>query len=415
MDISKKRWLILLASCFVTLCVGSLYAWSVFSIPMAEYLCQITGKKSINLSVIFTIANAVGPITMIFGGFINDRLGPKWVLFFGGILFGAGMIGSGYANSVSMLIVTYGLGVGLSVGLVYGTTVANTVKFFPDKRGLAGGLITACYGGSSIIIPPIATALVTNYHVTTAFRVIGIVMMFIICASAFVIEACPLEVQHKDNPLAGKKKNKESAGGKEYTYKQMIRESSFYLMLLTLTCGAFAGLMVISQASPIAQQMMGFTRGQAATVVSILALFNMMGRLVSGTMSDKFGATGTLKVIFIGSLIASLLLYFCNKENLVFFYIGLTMIGFCFGGTMGTFPGFTAALFGSRNNSVNYGIMFIGFAFAGLAGPMIMNKINTITGRYQPAFLVSALFAVAGMILIIIFEKLILLNKRRVE
>ena len=77
MDIMKKRWLILIASCFVTLCVGSLYAWSVFASPMAKYLSEITGKEVTSLAIVFTVANAVGPITMISGGFINDRIGPK--------------------------------------------------------------------------------------------------------------------------------------------------------------------------------------------------------------------------------------------------------------------------------------------------------------------------------------------------
>ena len=101
MDIMKKRWLILVASCFVTLCVGSLYAWSVFASPMAQYLTELTGKEIASLAIVFTVANSVGPITMISGGFINDRIGPRWVLVCAGILFGAGMIGSGYIVAVN--------------------------------------------------------------------------------------------------------------------------------------------------------------------------------------------------------------------------------------------------------------------------------------------------------------------------
>ena len=134
MDLTKKRWIILLASCLINLCIGSLYAWSVFATPMAAYLSSVTGSEVASLAIIFTIANAVGPITMISGGFINDKIGPKWVIFIGGILFGLGMIVSGFAKSVGMLLLTYGLGVGLGVGMVYGCTVSNSVKFFPDKR-----------------------------------------------------------------------------------------------------------------------------------------------------------------------------------------------------------------------------------------------------------------------------------------
>ena len=399
MDWQKKRWLILIASCFVTLCIGSLYAWSAFASPMGAYLSECAGYEIASLAIVFTIANAVGPITMISGGFINDKLGPKGILLVGGLLFGAGMICSGFAKSVGMLIVTYGLGVGLGVGMIYGVTVSNTVKFFPDKGGFAGGMITACYGASSIIIPPIANALAEAYHVTTAFKAIGVVMMIIICASAFVIKPCPSDFQ-----LAGTAKKAAAAAGKDYTAREMLRQSDCYFMLLTLTCGAFAGMMVISQASQIAQKMMGMTQAAAAVVVSVIALFNALGRLASGSLSDKIGATGTMRLTFAASLIASVVLFFCSEGSAVLFYICLAAIGFSFGSIMGIYPGFTAQRFGRKNNSVNYGIMFIGFALAGILGPMVMNAIFGVTGRYQPAFLASAALAVVGEILIIVLR-----------
>lgn len=397
MDLMKKRWLILLASCFVTLCAGSQYAWSVFASPMAEHLSNLTGQEITSLAIVFTVTNSVGPITMIGGGFINDKLGPKLVLLTGGILFGLGMIGSGFATSVGMLIVCYGLGVGLGIGMVYGTIVSNAVKFFPDKSGLAGGLTTACYGGSSVLVPIIVTALLKNNEITAVFKMIGVVMMIIICASAFVIQSCPADFKVEGFTAAKK------AQGKDYSYQEMLTQPIFYLMLLTLTCGAFAGMMIISQASPIAQKMMGFTPAAAAGVVSILALFNMTGRLVAGSLSDRIGAGGTLRITFVCSLIASVLLYFCNESTVVLFYVGLAVIGFSFGAIMGIYPGFTAQQFGRKNNSVNYGIMFIGFALAGLLGPMIMNTLVQMTGRYQPAFLVSVALAALGEVLINIF------------
>lgn len=192
MNLTKKRWIVLAASCLVNLCIGSLYAWSVFAMPMAAHLSQITGTEIVDLSIIFTVANAVGPITMISGGFFNDRLGPKWVIFFGGILFGVGMIASGFATSVNMLLITYSLGVGLGVGLVYGCTVSNSVKFFPDKRGLVGGIATASYGISSVVIPVIANALIDSFDITMVFKLLGGAMLLIICASSFFITTCPV-------------------------------------------------------------------------------------------------------------------------------------------------------------------------------------------------------------------------------
>lgn len=277
----------------------------------------------------------------------------------------------------------------------YGVTVSNTVKFFPDKGGFAGGMITACYGASSIIIPPIANSLAEAYHVTTAFKVIGIVMMVIICASAFVIKACPPDFQ------IGTAAAKAAAPAvKDCDFRGMLKTSDFYLMLLTLMCGAFAGMMVISQASQVAQKMMGLTPATAAVIVSVIALFNTLGRLASGTISDKVGATGTLRITFAASLVASVVLFFCTENSMALFCVCLAVIGFAFGSIMGIYPGFTAQRFGRKNNSVNYGIMFIGFALAGLIGPTVMNAIFGATGRYQPAFLASAALAIVGEILI---------------
>ena len=398
----KKRWLILFASCLVTLCAGSLYAWSVFATPMAEYLSALTGTQIASLAIVFTVANSVGPITMISGGAINDRIGPRWILIIGGLLFGAGMIGSGFATSVTGLVIAYGLGVGLGVGMVYGTIVSNAVKFFPDKSGLAGGLTTACYGGSSIIIPIIATAMLSKYEITTCFKILGAVMGALIVLSSFVIEACPADfsVAGADN----RKGSKAAAPAVDYTWRQMLAEKRFYLMLVVLMCGAFGGMMIISQASPLAQRMMEFTPAAAAAVVSILAFFNMMGRLASGMISDKLGAERTMEVTFSLSCAACILLYFCGVGRNVMFYAGLSIVGFSFGSIMGIYPGYTAKQFGRKNNSVNYGIMFIGFALAGLFGPMIMNSIYGSTGIYQPAFLVSAGLGLVGLILVFILD-----------
>jgi MFS family permease len=299
-----------------------------------------------------------------------------------------------------MLIVTYGLGCGLGVGMVYGTIVSNAVKFFPDKGGLAGGLTTACYGGSSVLMPAIVTLLLNQYHITTVFKIVGAVMTAVICASAFVIEACPAGFT-----VEGAGGGASQTQGKDYSWREMLKMPVFYLMLLTLTCGAFAGMMIISQASPIAQKMMGFTPGAAAAVVSVLALFNMLGRLVSGSVSDKIGPANTLKLTFLCSLAGSVLLCFCHEGSNALFYLGLVIIGFCFGSIMGIYPGFTARQFGRKNNSVNYGIMFIGFALAGLLGPMLMNTVVSATGRYQPAFIACAVLAAVGEVLINLFTR----------
>ena len=410
MKLEKKRWIILIASCLINLCIGSLYSWSVFASPMAARFSEIYGLSGTalltasNLSIVFTVANSVGPITMISGGFINDKLGPKWVVFTGGLLFGVGLLASGFATSIPILVITYGLGCGLGMGLVYGCTINNSVKFFPDKRGLIGGIATATYGLSSVIIPPIANKLISSIGVQSTFRMLGMIFMVVICSSAFLIEKCPEGFM--PNGYTPNMKTSNSKMLKDKNWKEMIKDGNFYLMICMLLCGAFSGLMIISQASPMAQNIVKMSAAMAATCVSILALFNAIGRILAGYISDKIGRINTVALAFLLSIIGLVTLYGCNEGDNARFILAIAIIGMCFGSFMGVFPGFTADQFGTKNNSVNYGIMFIGFAVAGIMGPTVVGKIVSSTGNYGQAFVIAGGLCILGFLLSFLYRKM---------
>lgn len=402
---TKKRWSILVASCLINLCIGSLYAWSVFAIPLAEKLSagKAAALTAADLSIVFTVANSVGPITMISGGFINDKLGPKWVVFAGGLMFGLGMLACGSASGIPILILAYGLGCGLGMGLVYGCTISNSVKFFPDKRGLIGGIATATYGLSSVLIPPIANALIKNTGISNTFRILGAVFAIIICTAAFFIRQCP----EGFSPSGWEQKAAvKEASSVDKGWREMIADRLFYVMILMLLCGAFSGLMITSQASPMAQQTAGMTAGMAATAVSVLALFNAVGRVAAGFLSDKFGRVNILTAAYLLEIAGLFLLLLTKEGETMLFLAGVSIMGICFGALMGVYPGFTADQFGTRNNSVNYGIMFIGFALAGFFGPTLVGRIVSSTGTYTRAFYVAAALAAAGIVLTFIYRKI---------
>lgn len=403
MDYSKKRWLILVACCFINLCIGSMYAWSVFSAPMAAYLSQLNGINltPANLSIVFIVANSIGPITMITGGKINDTFGPRFVIFVGGLMFGGGMFLSGYATHLDHLILSYGLLTGLGLGMVYGATISTAIKFFPDKRGLVGGVTTALFGISSVIVPPIAAMITQEMGVISSFKIIGMAFTLIVCVSAFFIDKCPDGFKPKgwqpavsNHTVAGVNKN----------WKEMLQTPTFYILISLLTCGAIAGLMCIALASPLAQKMIGMSTVAATAAVSTLALFNVLGRISAGIISDKIGRINTLALACLLSIIGLYLLYISGEGDIKTFYIGISVIGACFGSFMGVFPGFTADQFGAKNNSVNFGIMFSGFAVAGYAGPTIMTVIFNATNSYKGAFLIGIGFSVAGFALTYIYR-----------
>lgn len=145
---SINRWLVLIASTAVLLCTGAVYAFSVFAGPLS----QLKGWSMSEIMLAFTINAAVGPITMILGGFLTDRGLAKWTVFFGGVLFGLGFFLTGLVNSPGMLYFTYGILAGLGQGFAYSACLSNTLRLFPDKRGLASGLITAGMGERQLLL-----------------------------------------------------------------------------------------------------------------------------------------------------------------------------------------------------------------------------------------------------------------------
>lgn len=404
-DLDKRRWGVLIASCLINLCIGSIYAWSVFASPLAAKLTALLGTTftAADLAIVFTVANSIGPVTMICGGFITDKFGgPRGVILTGGIIFGVGMLLTGFASTLTQIIITYGLLVGLGLGMAYGCTINNTVKFFPDKRGFVGGIATATYGLSSVLIPPVANALNNTVGVSKSFIILGVVFLAVIIICSMFIIKCPADYVPKGFVP------RQVAGGKpavDKDWKQMLADPVFYIMILMLTCGAFSGLMITSQASPMAQRITGMSVGMAATAVSVLALFNSAGRIVAGSLSDKFGRVAVLRGAFIIEIAGLALLVTTGEGDVFRFMAAVSVIGICFGALMGVYPGFTADQFGPRNNSVNYGIMFIGFAVAGYFGPTVCRNILASTDTYSVAFMVSIALAVVGIILSILFSR----------
>ena len=396
-SLSKKRWLILVASCLINLCIGSMYAWSSLSAPMAQEL-------NANLSSVFATANAVSFITMIIGGLLNDKYGPRWVMFVGGLMFGAGMFTSGLAQNVTHLIISYGLCVGWGMSLVYGCTISNTIKFFPDKRGMVGGMTTASYGISSVIFAPLADWLCGLTNARMTFMILGGIFLVIICIGSFFMDKCPTGFVPVGF-VPPQRANAKAAVDK--TPLEMLKTPVFYVMLILLTCGGTFGLMIISGAKGLALGMTTASASVATLFVSVLCLFNTAGRLVAGTLSDKLGRVNTLTFALFIALAGLATLYICGiTGSVLLFAVGVMLIGVCFGTFMGVFPGFCADQFGTKNNTVNYGIMWIGFSSAGIVGPSVLTAVHNATGSYQGAFVIAFAMAVVGLTLTFLYRKL---------
>jgi MFS family permease len=419
MDLKQKRWYILVAALVINFCIGSGYAWSVFARPLTLYFSNLFGTPvaAASVSLAFVISSSIGPVTMISGGWLQDKFGPKWVMLVGGVVFGGGIALVSASQSLGWLYFAYGIMAGLGMGAVYSCTIANTVKFFPDKRGLVAGLSTAAYGLGSVVTAPVAVAMIgdpgdTGGNILGTFRTLGLIFLVIIVLGSLVTQKAPVGyIPEGWTPPAPSPSA--AVTGVNKTWTQVLSDPIFYVMLLMLTCGAFSGLMITSQASPIALNAVGVSSAVAGFAVSLLGISNMCGRLFWGAVSDKLGRTNSLIVMYVLAAIAALVLRTVAFNEFAKYVVAVMFVGFCFGGTMGVFPAFTADMFGPVNNGVNYGWMFCGFAIAGYFGPQIVATTSVAiegaelgqaaTISYGTPFLISTIFSIAGIALTLVF------------
>ncbi len=402
MPLTRRRWFILALAAFVNLFAGSIYAWSVFAAPLAEHLTRLTGTvlTAGDLAVVFSLANAVGPIPMLVGGWVTDRFGPRFVMITGGLLMSVGYWMTGAAQSLSAVLAGYGLFFGIGLGLVYGCTVNNTVKFFPDHRGLAGGLTTAAYGLSSAVIAPVAAHGIGTWGVEDTLKLLGVATGIVVIIGGLFSARCP-ENFVPDNWTPKKNRLPE---GRDVNWPQMLKTPVFWPMLALLLCGAVTGMMILSHAQTIGMTVMELSAAAAATGVTFLAFSNTGGRLVAGVLSDYLGRTGTLALALIASLSGLAALAFASAETVALFYAGLAAVGFSLGAFMGIYPGFTAQEFGTRHNSVNFAVMFLGFALAGTVGPCLMTQLQS--AGFTAACGAAALIAATGFGFLVLYRKL---------
>ena len=405
MDWMKKRWAVLVASVVTNVCIGTGFAWSVYQTGLFNESASIFGTEvsQAQLALAFTICSGVAPIPMIAGSGLQKTLkGPRNVVWLGSILFSAGLIATSFIHSLSMLYVTYGLLAGFGIAFAYGITIGNTVKFFPDKSGLIAGISTAAYGAGSIIFPPIMQALISQYGVMPTFRILGIGYGVVIIISAWFIKEPP-EGWLPDGYVPPVKKG--GGSQEQKNWKQMLADIRFYLMIIVFIIFATGGLMVVSQGSPMSQAIGGADAATAAVIVSVIAVGNTGGRIIWGWVSDKIGRYPALfimaAIVTASGLILSML---TESGSLAAFVIFATLIAMCYGGTMGVYPALTADAFGMKNNGVNYGIMFIGFALGGYIGPILANNLFDSTGSYQMPLMAVGIMGAAAIVLLFVLK-----------
>lgn len=401
MEAEHGRWILVGAGCLINICLGSVYAYSVFRIPV-QNLFQSTYTES---GLPFTVFVAFSALMMLVGGRLMGRLGPKKIGIMGGVLVGVGWMLAGIlpqtVPSIWTLALTYGAIGGSGVGLGYGATLAVANHWFPDKRGLALGLTIAGLGGSPVVSANVAGRLIEAHGPLYTFHAMGIAFLVIVVALSFLLRY-PTAAWR---PSGLRADATASAARLELEPGRMVKTSTFWGLFAGYTIGAMAGLMAISISSPVATEVIRIETATAAALVGVFALFNGASRPLWGWLTDRMTPRWTASISMLLIFSASLLMLGATEGTLVLYIVAFIAFWTCLGGWLAIAPTATATFFGSKIYAKNYGYVYIAYGVAAIPSNLVAGSSLDLFGSYDVAFMTTAALAAIGAIVALVFMK----------
>jgi len=386
MDFEQKRWRYMIAAMVMALCAGIGYTWSVFQKPLMEHFNW--GIEAISLT--FTIQILFSTMAPVFLGKFQKTLGIRNYLRIGIAIYVLGLIATTFTSSIVYLYIIYGVVVGTGMSMLYPCLMAYSGRLFPDKTGMAAGLLACAYGGGSIIWAPLAANFIGKHGALPVFGLFAAIFAVVMIPTSFLIKDVPEDFRPE---IKTKKEGTKPLPVKDLTWRQMVKTSRYYIILTALTLGATAGLMIMGHASTILQEVQSFTPAKAAFVIGIISIFNALGRLGFGFISDRFGRYNVMLLLF--AVIGGSMLLLTTSAGTVF-VIALFAISACYGGFTSMFSPICADNFGIRNLAINYSFLYVAYGLAGVIGPQLAARTKAMGNGYDLAFMTVAVLSLIG-------------------
>ena len=390
----SQRWWTLAGCVLASFCVGFGYAWSVLLKPMATDF----GWSAADVSLTFTALMTMGAVAAIVAGKLQQYVRPRTLILLGGALFGIGMA---FLGSVQSLAAVYGFAAlaGFGMGVVYpGATMSNVIRFFPDQRGMASGVLAAGYGMGAVVWAPFAVFLIDHYGLAWALRVMGVAFFCAVAALSRMVRTAPADYA----PPGWSPPIPQVSGSRvvaDRDWKGMMRTPDFLVLALLFVAGTLSGMMVIGHASPIAQEILGLTPESAGAIVSLLAIGMVVGKVGWGAVSDRIGRTAVFVALF--AIAAVALVVLASASSYVAVVACVAAVGLCYGGFLALMGPVTADAFGPTYLGVNFGIMFFAVAISSFLGPRLAAMVADANGgSFSKAFLIAAAISIAGLVLV---------------
>lgn len=389
MNFIEVRWRHMIAAMVMALCAGIGYTWSVFQKPLMEHFEW--GIETISLT--FTIQVLVSTMAPVFLGKYQRTLGVKNYLRIGIAIYVMGLVATTFTSSIGYLYIIYGVVVGIGISMLYPCLMAYSGSLFPDKTGMAAGLLACSYGGGSIIWAPLAANFIGSHGALPVFSLFAAIFAVVMIPASFFIKDVPADFRPA---VKGKKQGPRVSAARDYTWREMLKTSRYYIIVTALTLGATAGLMIMGHASTILQEAQGLTPEKAAFIIGIISIFNAFGRLGFGFISDRMGRYPVMMLLF-AVIGGSMLLL--TRAGGTMFIMALFAISACYGGFTSMFSPICVDNFGIKNLAVNYSFLYVAYGFAGVIGPQLAARTKAMGEGYDMAFMTVAVLSAVGLAL----------------
>lgn len=414
--VPSKAWIVTFAGTAINLCLGILYAWSVWKAALLPPKGHVAGEVMTGLNQgwvylsdaqatwAYAICGFMFAVFMIPGGRIQDKYGAKIGATVGGLLLALGCIVAGLMKSYTGLILGFGILGGMGMGIGYAAPTPAAVKWFgPHKRGLIVGLVVGGYGGAAIYIAPLAKWLITDYGITGSFVTLGLAFAVVVIIAGQLLAWPPEGYVPPAPPVQASAAGKTSAlTTVDWSASDMVKTFQFYALVIMFFGTSQSGLLVIANATPMLGKTaatVAFFAANAWILAAYGGLVNASGRIGTGMYSDKIGRSNAYIINCTISAVCLFLMPTIMKSGSVFLlFLAVGIAYWQYGGGLSLLPAFTADFFGPKNLGFNYGLVFIGWGLAFFV-PQMAGYIKDYTGSMDAAFYLSGALLVAAVVL----------------
>ena len=408
----RNRWVIATAGAVLMTLTGTLYSWAIFTQPLrVAFHWDVT-----TTTWAYAVANlCLAAVGAVIGGFWQDRAGPRRVAATGVALWGVGNVAAGLGTAhlgALWLYLSYGVVGGVGAGMAYITPLSMVAKWFPDRRGLVGGMIAGGFGMGAFLynqlVPRLAgfhaaadhagAALSAKAAVMTPADVAAVMHVFIGSGCAYLVVGLLAASLFENPPASGAiPAGVPRRANEGLSPSEVVHTLQFYLLWLQLFVNAIAGITIISNAVCILEELTGLPTGELAPLFGLVSLCNAFGRVFWGAVSDRIGCRQTFGAMF--AIQAVVLLWLGSVHDLHLALAAFGLILLCCGGGFGTMPAYVSDAFGTRFMGLNYGLVLTAWGFAGVVGPLLMARAKDLTGSFAGLLpLVASLLALSVLL-----------------